>query len=79
MFTIGKILIILTLIVPMTVVSFLTALSNFGVSAVTDYIPNISGISLQNSNKYNKIFNGIWFLLTFIASIIAIFSIFNMQ
>ena len=79
MFTIGKILIILTLIVPMTIVSFLTALKNFGVTAVSDYIPTISGVQLQNSTKYNKIFNAIWFLLTFIATIFAVLGILKMQ
>jgi hypothetical protein len=79
MLTIGKILIILTLILPISTISIILSLKNFGVDALSEVSPKIAGFSLQESTVYEKPGNAFWYLFTFIASIFALVGIFKYQ
>ena len=86
MISFNKVLIFITLIMPILITSILLSLYNFGVDSLSQYVPLFGSFIYVNSDKTNpivnnpkvgSIINGIWYLLTFIACIFVTLLIFK--
>lgn len=78
--TIHTILIFITFILPILITSLFLALHNFGVPGISSQAGSFGSLITVNTSKQNpiipdqkagSIINGVWYSLTFIASIMA--------